>query len=162
VTYNSKIKNRNNGINTIPQDFDGYDVLQHSFRKTLNGSALASGLYLARVLFVKRETDPDAPYSYKILAHIPDLDQSIPEPDLYTNLKLENVNGRENFFYPMNSTIEEPTIGMTVHIMITDPYNRIGAYCGPIKGFTNSDIKANETPRTAPPPTPPSQSSERK
>lgn len=139
-------KNINNGLYNSPHFYDGYDVLHEAVKNTVNGSHLRTGIYRARVLSVLRETDPSRETKYRLIAWIPELDKSLPEPSLYTSLKLENINGIEDYFFPQDPSVPEPAVGMHVNIMITDPYNRIGYYVGPLKDFENKDIIGRLSP----------------
>lgn len=133
------MKNINKGINTVPQRYDGYDVLQKVVEKTIEGSHLHSGIFMARVINVVQETDPTSRYRYKIIARL-SID-SVEEPEIYSMPEIKNVIGIESYFYPLNDDLDMPWQGATINIMLSDPYNRKGVYIGLVnEEFNNKDV----------------------
>lgn len=128
---NNNTATKNSGVHTIPQVYSSYDILHNSLQKTLNGESLRSGIYLAKVLNVRRHLDPQSKYYYDVLVWIPDIDKSHTPPELYTVPKLSNYVGLD-YFYPQSRDTEEPCVGMEVNVFMIDPVNRIGFYVGPL------------------------------
>mgnify|MGYP001557080929 CR=1 FL=1 len=155
---NPRIKNINNGINTAPELYSGYDVLHHSLRQTIQGTALAPGYYDARVLFVQKNFDPKLEFKYRIMAFIEELDISMQEPEIYTKLTDKDIVGKEKFFYPLDSSIPAPWLGAPILLYMTDPKNRIGFYAGlkenspnvsHVEGKTNKQIREQQSAAAA-------------
>lgn len=138
------MKNINKGINTVPQRYDGYDVLQKVVQKNIEGSHLHSGIFTARVVSVIQETDPASQHRYKIIARLST--DSIEEPEIYSLPEIKNVNGIENYFYPLHDELDMPWPGASINIMLSDPYNRHGVYIGLVKeNFDNKDVLGSKT-----------------
>ena len=123
------IKNINIGINNQPEIYDGYDVLYHTLRKTVDGNKLVSGIYKGKVVSVKRNLDPNGLFPFEVMVWIPELHVSVPEPKVYPNTTMKEVQGLK-FFKPISDEVEEPCVGMVVNVEISDPSNIIGFYVG--------------------------------
>lgn len=150
------MKNINKGLNTVPQRYNGYDVLQKVVQKTVDGSHLQSGIFVARVINVVQETDPNSQHRFKITVRLPT--DSVEEPEIYSLPEINNVNGIEKYFFPLNDEIDMPWPGAFVNVLLSDPYNRQGIYMGLVKEkFDNSDIlgtkastkQSNQVPQQA-------------
>lgn len=131
----NKIRNINRPLVTSPHVYDGYDVLHHTMKKTLEGSTLLPGFYKGKVISVKRTIDPNQIHLFEVMAWIPQIHTSIPEPEIYSLVEIENLHGMK-FYKPISEEAEEPCTGMVVDIFLEDPSNAIGYYFG----ISNQDI----------------------
>lgn len=124
-----RIRRRNRGISTTPEQYDGYDVLHHAMKKTITGENLPSGLYSGIVVHVKPSMKPGV--TYEVMAWIPELNAT-KMPRITHNpkeLKLEELIGLK-YFQPVSQDIEQPIPGQVIEILITDTKNCIGKYYG--------------------------------
>jgi len=124
-----RIRRRNRGISTTPEQYDGYDVLHHAMKKTITGENLPSGLYSGVVVHVRPSTKPGG--SYEVMAWIPELNAT-KMPRITHNpkeLKLEELIGLK-YFQPVSQNIEQPIPGQVIELIITDTKNCIGKYYG--------------------------------
>jgi len=131
----NRIRNINRPIVTSPHVYDGYDVLHHTMKKTLEGSTLLPGFYKGKVISVKRAIDPNQIHLFEVMAWIPQIHTSIPEPEIYSLVEIGNLHGMK-FYKPISEEAEEPAVGMVVDIFLEDPSNAIGYYFG----ISNQDI----------------------
>lgn len=140
-------RKRRESINTIPHLYDGRDVLQHSVQKTINSSALYdsnSAYFVARVIKVKRTTDPLAEYSYTVIARMLELDKTVPEPEIYTQVSQEHINGL-NEYVPFSHDLDEPPPGAYIKVGFIDLKNRTGPiYYGMQKDYNLEQIKGDK------------------
>ena len=124
-----RMRNVHRGVISVPQNYDGYDVLHHSMKKTIEGGRLLPGIYKGKVISVKRSMDPNLAYRFEIMAWIPEIHTSIPEPEVYSLAEAKNLHGVK-FYKPISDDVEEPCVGMVVNIMLEDPSNATGYYFG--------------------------------
>lgn len=127
MTGKNRLRNANRGITRTPELYDARDIMHHTFKKTVNGSALLPGIYKGKVIRVRRNIDPNAVFQYEIMAWIPEIHTSTPEPKVYTQLSVDDIQGMK-VYRPISDDVEEPCIGMTVNIFIEDPSNGNGYY----------------------------------
>lgn len=125
----NRIRNLNKGVTRVPEAYDIFDVMNQTFQKTINGSTLLPGIYKGKVLNVRRILDPNSVHMYEVLAWIPEINTSSEEPEIYTDLKPEDLTGLK-YYKPISDDVEEPCVGMAVNIFIEDPSNAIGYYYG--------------------------------
>lgn len=123
----NRIRNINRGLITSPHLYDGYDVLHHTMKKTLQGSTLLPGIYKGKVISVKRNVDPENLYPFEVMVWMPQIHTSIPEPEVYSLVEMKQLHGLK-FYKPISTDSEEPCVGMIVNIMLEDPSNAIGYY----------------------------------
>ena len=124
-----RIRTRNRGLSTVPGLYNGYDVLHHSMKKTINGEHLPSGLYDAVVVHVKISSTPGVPY--KVMAWLPELSPTV-QPGITHDpkqLRLEQIIGLK-YYEPLDGNLEQPLPGQVIQIMMTDTKNSIGKYVG--------------------------------
>lgn len=150
-----RIRNVNKGITRIPEAFDIFDIMHETFQKTINGTTLLPGIYKGKVINVRRILDPNSVHMYEVLAWIPEVNTSTDEPEIYTDLSPEDLNGLK-YYKPISDDVEEPCIGMAVNIFIEDPSSAIGYYHSisshefDIRGdryFGENKIGTNNSPR---------------
>jgi len=153
----NRIRNANRGITRTPELYDAYDRMYHTFNKTVNGTTILPGIYKGKVLNVRRSLDPDSIYMYEVLVWMPDINTSVDEPEVYTDLSEEDLRGLK-YYYPISYDVDEPCVGMTVNMFIEDPSNAIGYYHSissiefDIKGkkfYSNIKQKSKDGPRKA-------------
>jgi hypothetical protein len=140
-------RKRREAINTIPHLYDGRDVLQHSVQKTINSSAIYdsnSAFFVARTVVVRRNTDPTSEILYTVIARMTELDKTVPEPEVYTQISQENVSGLSEYV-PFSPELDEPPPGSYIKVGFVDLKNRTGPiYYGLYKDFKLDDIKGDK------------------
>lgn len=140
-------KRKREFINTSPHMYEARDILHHTLQQSINGSSIYSSnstYFVARVLKVRKSTDPEKEEEYTVIARMVDLDNTVPEPEVYTIIKQENINGL-NEYIPLNKELPIPSPGQYIMVGFTDLKTRNGPiYLGTKKDFDLEQIKGNK------------------
>lgn len=129
----NRSRNRINGLKNNTHLYGGEDFLNEIFQKSANSKELPPGIYEARsVGNIKMNLDPESKIPYRVLAYIPELDESVGEPFNYAIPSAEHYQTLK-FFEPLPTNLQPPSPGDHIMIQIINPIERVGYYVGKIE-----------------------------